>query len=42
MLFISYVLSIRAVLLGYVPLASQSPYPIKVYFVAKYKSHLTS
>ena len=26
---------------GYVPLASQSPYPIIVYFVAYYRSHLS-
>ena len=25
---------------GYVPLASQSPYPIKVYFLANYIPHL--
>ena len=25
---------------GYVPLASQSPYPIKVYSVANYRPHL--
>ena len=28
-------------LAGYVPLASQSPYPIKVYFVANYRPHLS-
>ena len=26
---------------GYVPLASQRPYPIIVYFVANYRPHLT-
>ena len=26
---------------GYVPLASQSPYPIMVYSVAKYRPHLS-
>ena len=26
---------------GYVPLASQNPYPIIVYSVAKYRSHLS-
>ena len=26
---------------GYVPLASQRPYPIKVYFLANYRSHLS-
>ena len=26
---------------GYVPLASQSPYPIKVYSVANYRPHLS-
>ena len=26
---------------GYVPLASQSPYPIIVYFVANYRPHLS-
>ena len=26
---------------GYVPLASQSPYPITVYFVANYRPHLS-
>ena len=25
---------------GYVPLASQSPYPITVYFLANYRPHL--
>ena len=26
---------------GYVPLASQNPYPIIVYYVAKYRPHLS-
>jgi len=26
---------------GYVPLASQSPYPIMVYFLANYRPHLS-
>ena len=29
------------ILVGYVPLASQSPYPIIVYFVANYIPHLS-
>ena len=31
----------RGVLFGYVPLASQSPYPIIVYSVANYRPHLS-
>ena len=29
------------IFVGYVPLASQSPYPIIVYFVANYRLHLS-
>ena len=32
---------LRFIFAGYVPLASQNPYPIIVYFVAKYRLHLS-
>ena len=32
---------LRSIFAGYLPLASQSPYPIKVYFLANNKPHLS-